>query len=157
MSNLRRMQTRAEAGKSEHDCTCCVCTRARLNGNAMKTFRKDLKAKNRLNKENVHPGLLRLCPDCFTPISQGCCHDCGAQAEFGNVVSIFGPQKMEQLCHSFMKERASHSGDNITSLKGRFGGIPMKVTINPKPEQPKQVFGLQHAVALRTEGNLTSK
>ena len=157
MSDLRRMQTRTEAAKREEDCICCVCRRARLHGKAMNIFRKDLKAKKSQNKENLHPGLLRLCPACFQPISQGCRHECGPQTELSNVSALLGAERMENLCHSYIKEKSMASGDNFMALKGRFGGNPMKVTMNQKPEQSKKVFGLQQAVALRTEGNFTSK
>ena len=138
---------------------CCVCTRARLNGSAMKTFRKELKAKKTQNKENLKPGLLRLCSDCFKPIYQGCRHDCSPLAGLNNVSAMIGAEGMEKLCHSYISERSGASGDHIISLKGKLGGKPMKVAINKniKPEQAKQVFGLKEAVALRTEGNFTSK
>ena len=108
------------------------------------------------NKENQKPCLLKLCPDCFQPISQGCRHACGPQAEFNNISIMLGPDKIEKLCHSFIKEKAMYSGD-ILSLSGRFGCNPMKVAINKKDKQKKKVFNLKETVALRTEGNFTSK
>ena len=71
--------------------------------------------------------------------------------------AMLGAERMENLCHSYIQERSKASGDNLMSLKGRFGGNPMKVTINQKPAQSKKVLGLQQAVALRTEGNFISK
>ena len=125
----------------------------------MKTFKKEQKLKRSQNKENIQPqsSLLRLCPDCFQPISERCRHPCGAQAELHNISNLLGPDKMEELCHSFMKEKAGSSGDQLFSLQGRFGGMPMKVVVNPEPVKPKKVFGLRETIALRTEGNFTSK
>ena len=70
---------------------------------------------------------------------------------------MLGPDKIEKLCHSYIKDKTRASGDNLLSLKGRFGGIPMKVAMNKNPDQSKKVFGLKQTVALRTEGNFTSK
>ena len=58
---------------------------------------------------------------------------------------------------SYIKERACNSGDNLVSVKGVHGGKPMKLAVNPKPEKPKKLFGLRQTLALRTEGNFTSK
>ena len=33
----------------------------------------------------------------------------------------------------------------------------MKVVVNPEPVKPKKVFGLRETIALRTEGNFTSR
>jgi hypothetical protein len=100
----------------------------------MKIFKKELKAKKSQNKENLQTCLLRLCPDYFQPISQGCRHECGPQAELSNVSTMLGAERMDNLCHSYIQERSKASGDKLMSLKGRFGGNPMKVTMNQKPE-----------------------
>ena len=78
-------------------------------------------------------------------------------AEVHNISKLLGADKMEELCHSYMKEKAGTSGDKVLSLHGRFGGMPMKVVVNPEPVKPKKVFGLRETIALRTEGNFTSK
>ena len=45
----------------------------------------------------------------------------------------------------------------MVTLESSMGGKPMKVAINLKDEKPKKVFGLKQTLALRTEGNFTSK
>jgi hypothetical protein len=101
----------------------------------MNTFRKEQKLKN---KDNLHPqsSLLRLCPDCFQPIAERCRHPCGATAEVHNISKLLGTDKMEELCYSYMKDKAGSSGDKVISLQGRFGGMPMKVVVNPEPVKP---------------------
>ena len=49
---------------------------------------------------------------------------------------------MDKLCYSYIQERASISGDNMVSVKGVYGGKPMKLAVNPKPENQKKMFGL---------------
>ena len=120
-------------------------------------FLSEKKKSRSANKENSQPGPLRLCPDCFQPIYQGCRHACGSEAEVANISRLLGAERMDKLCHSYIQEKASNSGDNMVSVKGVFGGKPMKLAVNPKPEKPKKMFGLKQTLALRTEGNFTSK
>ena len=110
-----------------------------------------------LSKENIQQNVLRLCSSCFQPISQGCTHHCGAKEELNNIKTLLGPDKMEKLCHSYLQEKAGSSGDSHLSFVGNSGGKAMKVEINPKAVKPKKVFGLQQTLAMRTEGNFTSK
>ena len=156
-SNMRRQQTRAEAACREEDCLCCVCKRARLSGGAWNAFKKEMRQTGNQNKENNKPGMLRLCPDCFHPISQGCRHTCGVEAELSNISKRLGSEKMRKLCHSYIKGKVSTTGNSMVTLESSMGGKPMKVAINPKDEKPKKVFGLKQTLALRTEGNFTSK
>lgn len=125
-------------------------------GGAWNAFKKKVK-DSQSNKENIKPGLLKLCPLCFHPISQGVRHDCGPEAELSNISKRLGSQKMRKLCHNYIKGKASTSKDSMVSLEGSKGGKPMKVAVNPKPDKPKKVFGLKQTLALRTEGNFTSK
>ena len=120
-------------------------------------FLSEKKKSRSANKENSQPGPLRLCPDCFQPIYQGCRHDCGSEAEVANITMLLGAERMDKLCHSYIKEKASISGDAMVFVKGVNGGKPMKLAVNPKPEKTKKVFGLKQTLALRTEGNFTSK
>ena len=152
---LRGTQTRSEAAVREEDCVCCVCERARLYGGAWMKFLSENKKARTVNKENSQPGPLRLCPDCFQPIYQGCRHACGSEAEVANISRLLGAERMDKLCHSYIQEKASIFGDNLVSVKGIYG--PMKLAVNPKPKKPKKMFGLKQTLALRTEGNFTSK
>lgn len=156
-SNLRHKKTRAEVSVREEDCSCCVCTRARIFGGAWHAFKKSVKAAQNKDKENLKPGLLKLCPHCYHPISQGCQHACGPQAGIDNISDLLGPEKVSKLCQKFLKEQTSSSGDNQVPLKGNLGGRPMKVTVNPKMDKTKKVFGLKETLALRADGNFTSK
>jgi hypothetical protein len=74
-----------------------------------------------------------------------------------NISKLLGPERIDKLCHSYTQARASISGDNMVSVKGIYGGKPMRLAVNPKPEMPKKMFGLKQTIALRTEGNFTSK
>ena len=74
-----------------------------------------------------------------------------------NIARLLGAEIMDNLCHSYIQEKASSSGENLVSVKGVYGGKPMKLAVNLKPEKPKKMFGLKQTLALRTEGNFTYK
>ena len=83
-SNLRRRQTRSEAGRAEEDCTCCVCVRAKLNGGALKKFKKESGELKAAEKENRVPGAgrpLKLCKHCYASLYPGCPHECEASRQ----------------------------------------------------------------------------
>ena len=104
-------------------------------------------------------GTIKLCSECFLPIYQGCSHECGVKEGLQNITKLLGPDKMEKLCHQYIKEKAnqSGSGDNLITLAGCSGGKPLNVKVSPKSVKPKKVFKLQHTIAMRSEGNFTSK
>jgi hypothetical protein len=81
-SNLRRRQTRSEASRPEEDCSCCVCTRAKLNGAEMLKFRRESAKLRAAEKENCVPGggrhPLKLCNHCYANLYPGCPHECEA-------------------------------------------------------------------------------
>ena len=64
---------------------------------------------------------------------------------------------MRKLCHNYIKGKVHKSGSSTVTLESSKGGKPIKVAINPKEEKTKKVFGLKQTLALRTEGNFTSK
>jgi hypothetical protein len=51
----------------------------------------------------------------------------------------------------------NESGDGQLKLSGAYGGAPMKIQVNPRPEQPAACFDLEKASALRAEGTFSAR